>query len=66
MGHHAPGRRFGLTIEQQIQAEIGQQAADQVSISNSIGSLRFLGTMDWQEFVESMSMVEQTLRQDPA
>jgi cyclic beta-1,2-glucan synthetase len=56
----------GLTIEQQIQAEIGQQAADQVSISNSIGSLRFLGTMDWQEFVETMSPVEQTLRFDPA
>ncbi|WP_374710494.1 GH36-type glycosyl hydrolase domain-containing protein [Massilia pseudoviolaceinigra] len=56
----------GLTIEQQIQAEIGQQAADQVSISNSIGSLRFLGTMDWQEFVETMSAVEQTLRLDPA
>jgi cyclic beta-1,2-glucan synthetase len=56
----------GLTIEQQIQAEIQQQAADQVSISNSIGSLRFLGTMDWQEFVETMSAVEQTLRLDPA
>ena len=56
----------GLTIEQQIQAEIGQQAADQVSISNSIGSLRFLGTMDWQAFVETMSLVEQTLRHDPA
>jgi cyclic beta-1,2-glucan synthetase len=56
----------GLTIEQQIQAEIGQQAADQVSISNSIGSLRFLGTMDWQEFVETMSPVEQSLRLDPA
>jgi len=56
----------GLTIEQQIQAEIGQQAADQVSISNSIGSLRFLSTMDWQEFVETMSVVEHTLRQDPA
>jgi cyclic beta-1,2-glucan synthetase len=56
----------GLTIEQQIQAEIQQQAADQVTISNSIGSLRFLGTMDWQEFVETMSAVEQTLRADPA
>jgi cyclic beta-1,2-glucan synthetase len=56
----------GLTIEQQIQAEIQQQAADQVTISNSIGSLRFLGTMDWQEFVETMSAVEQTLRCDPA
>ena len=56
----------GLTIEQQIGAEIGQQAADQVSISNSIGSLRLLATTDWQEFVETMSSVEQTLRLDPA
>ncbi|CDG85580.1 GH36-type glycosyl hydrolase domain-containing protein [Janthinobacterium agaricidamnosum] len=56
----------GLTIEQQIQVEIQQQAADQVSIANSIGSLRFLGTMDWQEFVETMSVVEQTLRCDPS
>ncbi|MGZ8314470.1 MAG: GH36-type glycosyl hydrolase domain-containing protein [Telluria sp.] len=56
----------GLTIEQLVQVEIGQQAADQVSISNSIGSLRFLGTMDWQEFVETMSVVETTLRCDPS
>jgi cellobiose phosphorylase len=57
---------IGLTIEQQIQSEIQQQAADQVTISNSIGSLRFLGTMDWREFVETMSAVEQVLRCDPA
>jgi cyclic beta-1,2-glucan synthetase len=56
----------GLTIEQQIQTEIQQQAADQVTISNSIGSLRFLATMDWREFVETMSAVESTLRLDPA
>jgi cyclic beta-1,2-glucan synthetase len=54
----------GLTTEQSVQAEIQQQAADQVSISNSIGSLRFLGAMDWREFVETMSVVEQTLRED--
>ena len=35
------------------------------SISNSIGSLRFLGAMDWREFVETMSVVEQILREDP-
>ncbi len=56
----------GLTIEQQVQAENQKQAADQVSLSNSIGSLRFLGAMDWREFVETMSAVEQTLRSDPA
>ncbi|MBK8639237.1 MAG: cyclic beta 1-2 glucan synthetase [Chromatiaceae bacterium] len=55
----------GLTIEQLVQVENQQQAADQVSIGNSIGSLRFLGATDWREFVESMSLVEQTLREDP-
>lgn len=54
----------GLTIEQLVQAENQKQAADQVSMSNSIGSLRFLGAMDWREFVETMSVVEQTLRED--
>ncbi|MEK7236809.1 MAG: cyclic beta 1-2 glucan synthetase, partial [Nitrospirota bacterium] len=56
----------GLTIEQSVQSENQQQAVDQVSISNSIGSLRFLGAMDWRTFVETMSVVEQTLREDPA
>ena len=56
----------GLTIEQLVRSENQQQAADQVSISNSIGSLRFLGAMDWREFVEGMSVVEQALREDPA
>ncbi len=55
----------GLTIEQLVQSESQQLAADQVSISNSIGSLRFLGAMDWRQFVETMSVVEQILRQDP-
>jgi cyclic beta-1,2-glucan synthetase len=55
-----------LTIEQLIQSENQQQAADQLSISNSFGSLRFLSAMDWRTFVETMSVVEQTLREDPA
>jgi cyclic beta-1,2-glucan synthetase len=55
----------GLTIEQLVQSENQQQAADQVSISNSIGSLRFLGAMDWRKFVETMSVVDATLREDP-
>jgi len=55
-----------LTIERLVQSENQQQAADQVSMSNSIGSLRLLGTMDWREFVETLSVVEQALRADPA
>ena len=52
------------TIEQLVRSETQQQAADQVSISNTIGSLRHLGAMDWRVFVESMSLVEQVLRED--
>ena len=53
-----------MTIEQMVQAETQQQAVDQVSISNSIGSLRFLGAYDWRVFVETMSIVEQILLED--
>ena len=56
----------GLTIAQLVQAENQQQAANQVSISNSIGSLRILSAIDWRDFVEAMSVVEQTLLEDPA
>src|SRR5665647_964960 len=54
-----------LTIEQLVRSENQKQAADQVSVSNSIGSLRFLAAMDWPEFVETMSAVDQVLREDP-
>ncbi len=40
----------GLTIQRLIHAENQQQAADQVSISNSIASLRILGATDWRDF----------------
>jgi cyclic beta-1,2-glucan synthetase len=56
----------GLTIEQVFQQASQSQAADQVSIGNSIGSLRFLGGTEWRDFVEAMSVVERTLRGDPA
>ena len=55
----------GLAIEKLVQSETQIQAADQVSISNSIGSLRILGAIDWREFVETMSGVEQKLQEDP-
>jgi cyclic beta-1,2-glucan synthetase len=56
----------GLTIERLVLAEGQAQAADQVSMGNSIGSLRFLGSNDWREFVETHSFVEKILRDDPA
>jgi cyclic beta-1,2-glucan synthetase len=56
----------GLTTVQLILAEGREQAADQVSIGNSITSLRFLSSNDWREFVENHSLVEQILQGDPA
>lgn len=53
------------TIVQVIQHGTQKEAADQLSISNSISSLRFLSSMDWCDFVEDMSHVEQILRNDP-
>ena len=52
----------GWTSQQLVQSENQQQAADQVSMSNSIGSLRFLGAMDWRVFVET----QERGRADPA
>ena len=56
----------GLTIERLVQSAMREQSADQVSISNSIRSLRSLGAMDWRTFVESVSVVEKILREDPS
>lgn len=56
----------GQTSGELVQIENQRQAADQVSISNSINSLRFLSTTDWREFVEQTSAVEKILRQDPS
>ncbi len=53
----------GQTIEQLVRGEGQAQAADQVSMGNSITSLRFLGANDWRTFVETHSLVEQVLRE---
>lgn len=56
----------GQSVNDLVRSETQQQAADQVSISNSMASLRLLSAVDWREFVESLSAVESTLCKDPA
>lgn len=56
----------GHTIEETLRAESHDQAADRVSIANSITSLRTLSALDWHEFVEDLSETEAALRRDPA
>ena len=49
-----------------MRLESQHQATAQVSVANSIGSLRLLAGTDWREFVETLSHVEHLLRADPA
>ncbi|MBQ4132439.1 MAG: cyclic beta 1-2 glucan synthetase, partial [Desulfovibrionaceae bacterium] len=49
-----------------IQQDTRRQAAAQVSISNTLNALRIISAQNWREFVENASLVEQTLRADPA
>ena len=56
----------GQTIEHVFRIVSQSQAEHQVAIGNNIGSLRLLGATDWRSFVESVSIVDATLRADPA
>ena len=49
-----------------IRDEHQRQGVAQVSVANAITSLRLCATLDWQEYVESVSLVEQVLQRDPA
>ena len=55
----------GSSIEQLVQLESQNQAADQVSVSHSIASLRFLSAMDWKEFVETSQSGRADIAQRP-
>ena len=56
----------GETMEDAIRVDGQHQAAEQAAVANLITSLRFIGTFDWSEFFESVSLVEQVLQRDPA
>ena len=56
----------GTTTDTLINLFNQQLAASQLSVSNSIAGLRLLSETNWANFAEAMSVVEQTLRLDPA
>ena len=58
-------REQGLTATQLAETASRAAATNQISIANSIDSLRFISATDWKDFVESLSSVEKILRQDP-
>ena len=74
---HGSALAFPMSWLEQRLAEQGQttehvfvrmsqdEAAAQVAVSNSIGSLRSLAAIDWRDFVEAVSVVERVLERDP-
>lgn len=54
------------SIEKATESEHQVQAAVQVSIGNSISSLRAISSLDWNDIFESLSHVEMILNDDPA
>ncbi|MDZ4063365.1 MAG: cyclic beta 1-2 glucan synthetase, partial [Coriobacteriia bacterium] len=54
-----------ISLEDSSHTHQQEQATDQVSIANSITSVRFLDAYDWNTYFETVSFVEAVLRQDP-
>ena len=54
------------TAEDAIRGEHQRQAAAQVSVANAITSLRLCSVLDWRQYFESVSLIEQVLQRDPA
>ena len=54
----------GTTADDIVRGEHQQQGATSVSVRNIITSMRLLSAFDWREFVESVSLVDDILRND--
>ena len=54
----------GRSPDELVQAEHQSQAAMNVTVRNVITSMRMMSTLDWSDFVESVSPVDDVLRAD--
>jgi cyclic beta-1,2-glucan synthetase len=61
---HLVSRQVGA--EDVVRGEHQRQAASQASVANAITSLRLCTTVDWRQYVESVSLVDNILRRDPS
>ena len=59
-------REKGLDPEELTRLEHHAHAANQISIGNTITSLKTVSSLSWKEWFEEMSHVDVILRQDPA
>ncbi|HSB11529.1 MAG TPA: glucoamylase family protein [Blastocatellia bacterium] len=56
----------GKTIAEAAHLEHERQAENQITVANIITSMRGFPAVDWEEFFESVSLIEPILREDPA
>ena len=56
----------GTNATQLLHDDGRTQGADRISMGNSVTSLALINAMNWREFVETASVVERTLREDPS
>ncbi len=56
----------GESLDEMLRVEHHREAAEQLAIGNVITSMRTLSAIDWTIFFERVSVVERTLRDDPA
>ncbi|HVB99291.1 MAG TPA: glycosyl transferase, partial [Candidatus Dormibacteraeota bacterium] len=54
----------GTTADEMVRAEHQQQGAMSVTVRNIITSMRLVSAFDWQNFLESVSLVDEILRKD--
>lgn len=57
--------KFGMTTELIGQKEHNAQAVSTVSFGNCIMSLKYVSSLNWRSFFESVSHIEQILQKDP-
>jgi len=55
----------GTSVEEAVRSEHQRRAMNHLSMGNSITSLRLCSSIDWNEYVEGVSLIEQILRRDP-
>ena len=54
----------GTNADEMVRTEHQQQGTANVSVRNIITSMRLISAFDWQEFFESVSLVDEILRND--
>lgn len=56
----------GLDVDNICRTQRHANHVDQITIKNSIQSLRFINVFNWKDFVENLSYTEAILRKDPS